>query len=300
MASVCDRFMRDYVEVRLKPNTRRDYARALEKHVKPAFGAFKVVDVTRADVAQLHHKMRKTPYQANRTLAVMSRMFNMCEIWGLRADGSNPCRLVEKNKERSRETYLSREQMRLLGEVLDECEGSGSESLYTVAAFRLLLLTGCRLSEIQNLKWSYVQAGTLVLPDSKTGPRRIPLPQSAIYLLDQLPRQMNNDYVICGEVPGQNMINLQKPWRRIRQRAGLDHVRIHDLRHTYASRAVQKGLSLAILGQLLGHASAQTTMRYAHLDDQTKREASEFVTSTFEGLIVKPRPTGAPHLNVIK
>jgi integrase len=267
VASVCERFYRDHVLERCKPTTQREYRRSIDLFIKPEIGPFKIVDVTRADIAKLHHGLRDKPYQANRTLGVLSKMFNLTEVWGLRADGSNPCRHVPKYKEHRRETFLSVAEMARLGNVLHMAKTNETESVYVVAAFRLLILTGCRLREIQTLKWSYVHGGYLNLPDSKTGARRIPLPAAAQAVFDTLPRIADNEYVVVGEIEGQHITDLQRPWRRIRESASLDHVRIHDLRHTYASNALMQGLNIAMVGKLLGHTQIQTTMRYVHLAD---------------------------------
>lgn len=304
VATVCERFYRDHCLERLKPSTQAEYKRSLDLFIKPEIGAFKIVDVTRADVAKLHHSLREKPIQANRTLGVLSKMFNLCEVWGLRPDGSNPCRHVRKYPERKRETFLSREQLAELGKVLTNAQADGSESVYVVAAFRLLVLTGCRRGEIQTLKWSHVGNGYLNLPDSKTGARKIPLPQDAIDLLERLPRTADNEYVIAGEVEGQHITDLERPWRRIRELAKLDHVRIHDLRHTYASNAISQGLSIAMVGKLLGHTQIQTTMRYAHLADAEIRDAAKLVGGSLgTAMIVPPPPVVDPPIyadNVVR
>jgi len=146
-----------------------------------------------------------------------------------------------------------------------------------VFAFRLLILTGCRLGEIRTLKWEYIKGKHIELPDSKTGYKRLPINNEVIAILGTIPKQENNEYVICGSVEGQPVINLQKSWRRIRAKAGLDDVRIHDLRHTFASHAVMGGTPLAIVSKLLGHSQISTTMRYAHLADKELLEASNFI-----------------------
>jgi len=213
--------------------------------------------------------------QANRTLGVLSKMFTLCEVWGLRPDGSNPCRHVPKYREEKRERFLSGPELRRLGDTLARIEAEGLEPAPVIAAFRLLLLTGCRLGEIQTLQWSFVTARYMDLPDSKTGARRVPLPPAARAILDALPRQEGNPYVITGTVPGQPISDLQKPWRRIRAEADLPDVRIHDLRHTYASNAVADGMPIQMVGKLLGHTQLQTTMRYAHLADDPVLKAAE-------------------------
>lgn len=275
VAALCERFLETHVKERCKQKTGRDYRSVIERLVIPAIGGFKVVDVARKDIADLRHKHRDTPYQVNRMLSVLSKMFNLAEVWGLRPDGSNPCRHVQKYREVKRERYLSQAELLRLGEVLAEVEQDGSESIYVIAAFRLLILTGCRLGEIQTLKWEYVTEFGMELPDSKTGARRIPLPQSARDVLAALPRPLGNPYVIAGKLEGQHITDLQHPWRRIRERAGLDDVRIHDLRHTYASNAVSSGMPIQMVGRLLGHTQLQTTMRYAHLADDPVRRAAE-------------------------
>ena len=159
-------------------------------------------------------------------------MFSLAEVWGLRPDGSNPCRHVKRYKERKRERFLSPEETERLGEVLREAE---SEMPSAVAAFRLLLLTGCRLSEIQFLRWEYVKDDCIELPDAKTGGRVVPLGPEARAVLAGLPREDGNPWVIRGRLPGSHITDLQKPWRRIRARAELEDVRIHDLRHSCAA-----------------------------------------------------------------
>jgi len=275
VASVGARFLREHVALRCKPSTAGEYRRALELFVNPAMGNHKIVDVARADIAKLHHSLRDRPYQANRVLGVLSKMFTLCEVWGLRRDGSNPCRHVPKYREEKRERFLSAQELRRLGQTLSDLETAGLETVHVVGAFRLLVLTGCRLSEIQTLKWAYVSARYLELPDSKTGARRIPLPPAAQTVLAALPRDPSNPFVICGAVAGQQVTDLQKPWRRIRAAAGLDDVRIHDLRHTYASNAVANGMPIQMVGKLLGHTQIQTTMRYAHLADDPVLRAAE-------------------------
>lgn len=300
VAAVCERFFQDHVLERCKASTQGEYRRSIDLFIKPALGTFKIVDVTRADVAQLHQSLRDKPYQANRTLGVLSKLFNLVEVWGLRPDGSNPCRHVRKFREQKRERFLSGGELQRLGEVLTACEQDGSETPYVVSAFRLLVLTGCRLSEIQTLKWEYVTAAYLELPDTKTGARRIPLPPAAQAILQALPRERDNPYVIAGALPGHHVTDLQKPWRRIRARAGLDDVRIHDLRHTYASNAVMQGMSLPMVGKLLGHTQIQTTMRYAHLADDPVRQAAEQISGSLSAAINAAPVEGKTRLRLVK
>lgn len=275
VAALSERFYSQHALERCKPSTQREYRRMINQFIVPAIGNFKIVDVERKDIADLHHKFRGIPYQANRTLGVLSKMFNLAEIWGLRPDGSNPCRHVPKYREKKRERYLSDAELQRLGQTLTDIDADHSEAPHVVAAFRLLILTGCRLGEIQTLRWEYITDRGMELPDTKTGARRIPLPQSARAILSALPRTDGNPYVIEGKNPNAHISDLQHPWRRVRNRAELPNVRIHDLRHTYASKAVSGGMPIQMVGKLLGHTQIQTTMRYAHLADDPVNQAAE-------------------------
>jgi integrase len=280
-----DRFFEQHATERCKPSTQKEYRRCIDLFIMPAMGTAKLMDITRADVSELHHRLKDKPYQANRVLGVLSKMFNMAEVWGLRADGSNPCRHVAKYPERKRERYLSQIELRRLGEALNEAQRDGTETPFMIAAFRLLILTGCRLGEIQTLKWEYITPLGMELPDSKTGARRVPLPQAARDILAGLSHVEGNPYVIAGKLPGAFATDFQHPWRRIRSRAGLHDVRIHDLRHTYASNAVSSGMPIQMVGKLLGHPQLQTTMRYAHLADDAVRQAAEENAARLSALV---------------
>ena len=183
-----------------------------------------------------------------------------------------------------RERFLSAEEFRRLGAVLDEILEDGSETRSAVAAIRLLMLTGCRLSEIQTLRWEHVdvETGELRLRDAKTGGRAVPLAPSAVRLLESLPREEDNPWVIAGKKPGNHLTDLQHPWRRIRARAELDGVRIHDLRHSFASRALALGEGLPMIGKLLGHTQVQTTARYAHLARDTVKTSAARIGDSIE------------------
>lgn len=239
---------------RRKPRTQDAYRRTLDGFIIPAFGAFKVADVARSDIAVLHNKHGAIPYQLNQMLNILSKMFNLAKVWGFRPDGSNRCRHVPKYPERNRERYLSTTELQQLGHTLDAVEADGTETPFIVAAFRLLLLTGCRLREIQTLKWQYITPCGMELPDSKPGARRIPLPQAARDVLAALPRAADNPYVIASKLAGRRATDLEHPWQRIRQRAELPGVRTRDLRDTYALNAVSSGMPIQMVGRLLGYA----------------------------------------------
>jgi integrase len=276
VAELADRFLREHVAQHCKLRTAEDYERAVERYIKPTLGHHRIGDVTRADVVSFHHRHRNHPYQANRSLAVLSKMLNLAEAWGLRTDGSNPCRHVKKYHEHKRERYLTTLELQRLGTALTNAQAQQTESPFVTAAIGLLVLTGARLSEILTLRWDYVDlAGAVLrLPFSKTGAKLVYLNDAAIRLLQTMPRMAGNPYVIAGNKAGSRLINLQKPWRRLRALAGLNDVRIHDLRHSYASVAAGAGMSLPIIGKLLGHTQPATTQRYAHLAPDPVHAAS--------------------------
>lgn len=300
MKGLGERFLKEHVAVRCKPSTQYEYKRSVELFINPKLGTRKVTDIERRDIAELHHFFSHIPYQANRTLGVLSKMFNLAEVWGLRPDGSNPCLHVKKYPEQKRERFLSPNEFAALGKALREVEQDGSESQSAVDAIRLLMLTGCRLGEIMTLKWNYVdlKARELRLPDSKTGAKIVHFGKAAADVVKGIEKLEDNPYVITGKKEGSRLTDLQHPWRRIRAKAGLDDVRIHDLRHSYASGALALGEGLPMIGKLLGHTQVQTTARYAHLANDPVKTAAGRVSDTIGaamlGKIKKPRRTGAP------
>ena len=279
VAEFAERYVTQHAEAKKSSKSTVHDRRMLERFVLPAFGKHKLAEVTRADVVKLHHRLKDTPYQANRVLALLSKMFNLAESWDLRPDGTNPCRHVEKYRERNRERFLSEAELARLAEVLAAAERTRTESPGVIAAIRLLLFTGARLSEILTLRWEHVdvEGQCLRLPDSKTGAKVVYLPPAALEILTALDRHEDNPYVIAGAKLGSHLINLQKPWRRIRANAGLDDVRLHDLRHSFASMAVAGGLTLPVIGALLGHTQPATTARYAHLADDPLKQAANLI-----------------------
>jgi len=278
LGQLIDLFLSEHVDAKLKSSTATEYRRLCRLYVTPTLRRRSVTDIARSDIARLHLAI-ESPYQANRTLALLSKFFNWCERYGYRPDSSNPCRHIEKYKEQRRERFLSPVELARLGEALAEAETNKTTSPYVVAALRLLVLTGARLSEILTLKWSYVEFDNILLrlPDSKTGAKVIYLNAPALQILTDLPRLEGNPFVICGKREGARLINLQKPWRRIREAAGLEDVRIHDLRHSFASVAAGSGQSLPVIGALLGHSQPQTTARYAHLAADPLRAANDAI-----------------------
>ena len=279
LAGLAERFMRTYAERRLKPGSVVEYRTMLDKYILPALGGMALSEVGRAEISAFHHGMRGMPSRANTSLHVLSRMFTLAEAWDLVPPGRNPCRGTPLYKTRSRERFLTTQEYRCLGQALTEAEADGSNWPPAIQAIRLLLLTGCRVSEILNLEWDDVDrtAGVLRLKDAKSGPRMVPLTNPVRRVLDTLPRKQGEPWVILGQKPGRNLRSLQYYWRPIRERAGLDDVRIHDLRHSFASRALALGESLYTIGKLLGHATVTTTARYTHLMLTAEKDAASRV-----------------------
>jgi integrase len=289
VAALVESFMAEHVEAKRKGSTAAEYRRLLDKIILPALSRRKVADVTRADIGKLHHANRAAPYQANRVLAVLSKMFTLAEQWELRPNGSNPCRHVEKFAERKRERMLSADELGRLGEALADYEGSP----HVTAAIKLLVFSGARLGEILGLRWEWIdfERGEARLPDSKSGEKTLHLPPPALAVLAELPRIEGNPYVIVGGVPGATLVNLEKPWRAIRKAAGLEDVRLHDLRHAFASVAAASGMGLPIIGKMLGHTQAATTHRYAHLASDPVKAAA----ATVAGKIAAAMSAGNGH-----
>ena len=284
---LAERFDKEHVSVRVKETTAKGYRRLIERTILPALGRHRVTEVTRADIAKLHHDLRHIPYEANRCLEVISKMFSLAEMWGLRPDGSNPRKHIKKYAEEKRERFLSPAELKRVGDVLREMDDEGIELSSAIAAARLLILTGCRLGEIMTLQWEHVDlAGrALRLPNSKTGAKVVHLGQPAIDVLTGIKKVDKNPWVIVGTLPGARLTDLQPFWQRVRARAGLKDVRIHDLRHTFASTAVASGQGLPMIGKLLGHTQVQTTARYAHLAADPVRTAADAVANTLSNAL---------------
>lgn len=292
MKDFCARYLEQYAAAKKKASSAELDRKNIQNHVIPLIGQKFVDELKPTDIEAFKNAVRegKTaprdakakrkaqggglvvrggPGVANRCLTLLSTMLNLAERWGLRPKASNPVKGVARYIEKPKERYLSVDEFRKLAETLDQFEREEAESIYATTAIRLLIATGARLSEILTLKWDHVQfeRRRLRLPDSKTGAKTIELTPQAVDLLKSLTRIDGNPHVIVGRRHGQHLIDLQRPWQRIRGAAGLLDVRIHDLRHSFASLAIQNGLSTDVIGKLLGHRSSETTRRYAHLAD---------------------------------
>ncbi|MCE2453165.1 MAG: tyrosine-type recombinase/integrase [Nitrospinae bacterium] len=279
VAGLAERFMRAHVKSHCKPGTALAYRSVIDVRILPALGTMTLDEVGRAEVSALHHSLRETPAMANAALGLLSKMFKMAEAWGLTPPGRNPCRGLRRYRVRSRERFLAPEEFRRLDRALKDLEAEGKAWPIAVAAIRLLVLTGCRRSEILDLRWDDVDhtTGEFRLRDAKAGPRMVPLTAPVKRVLEGVPRSPDNPWVIHRGNGKGRLGNLSYYWGTVREFAGLDDVRIHDLRHSYASRALALGESLSTIGKLLGHRHVVSTARYAHLMRDAEKAAANRV-----------------------
>ena len=279
VAELAERYIAEHASVKKKPRSMAEDMRMIKKLINPEIGNRKAGDITRADILALHHKYRKTPTQANRILSLLSKIMNLAEAWGIRPMNTNPCTHVERFKEKSRKRFLDSEELSRLGKVLKEIEDSGEEPKQALSAIRLLIFTGARMGEIVTAKWGYVKRDreVLELPDSKTDFKQILLSEPAMEIVNELIVLEGNEYLIPGQKSGTHLARLRDVWRRIREKAGLSDVRLHDLRHTFASTGVSSGINLPIIGGLLGHKSPAMTQRYAHLQVDPLHDAAKII-----------------------
>lgn len=274
-----ERFLRNYIAV--NPDNSRGAQR---------LGNLRIDQITRAQVSALHRSLAEKPRAANHLLAMLSVVFEEARKAGFLAkDAENPAQDIKRYKERKRERFLAGGEIARIGEAFAEVERHGTD-LFAIAAIRMLILTGCRKNEILKARWSWVdlERGFLNLPDSKSGAKPVYLGPAAIDLLRALPRIAGNPFVFPGRNEGDHFKALQHVWERVRVIAKLEpmqlpngkmeHVRLHDLRHSFASIAISGGASLPVVGKLLGHSQWSTTQRYAHLADDPLRRVNDLAT----------------------
>jgi integrase len=298
------------VERRRKPGTTKEYKRLWKKHILPALGTKPVSIIASADIRRLHRTLHETPYVANRVVARLATFFAYAIAEGAIPSKENPTQGTEFYPEEERERFLTKEEFGRLGSALTKAEQEGlppapehkskpkkaehqkhrpksadtpiPANPFAVAAIRLLALTGCRENEVLSLRWDAVdfERGHLRLDDSKTGKSVRPLGQSAAAVLEALPRVQGNPHVLPGLKPKDHLREIKRVWYAVRYAAKLEGLRLHDLRHSFASVSAAGGESLLVVRSLLGHKHVATTERYAHLgDDPVKRAANDTARS---------------------
>jgi integrase len=288
-----ERWLAEVVRPKRKPRTLADYERLLEQKIIPELGHLVIERVTKEDVLKLHLAMQKTPRRANYTVSTFRAMMTYAEDCGLRPPLSNPARRIEMYRERARERFLSEDEIARAADAIATAERSGKIGPHAAAGLRLALFTGARSGEVVAIKWMYVDWGRKLarLPDSKTNePRTIHLSEAAVEVIKTVPRV--GPFVIAGVMPDEPYKNLSRAWIKTRKLAGLHDVRLHDLRHSFASLAAGRGVSLQMIGKLLGHRVAATTQRYAHLARDAVAAVNDDIGEAMAKAIEtrKPRP----------
>jgi len=279
----------EYLEFCIKENKRpkslKEDRRMLNSILLKRFSFKKLDEITTHEIQQLHHELRDTLYVANRVRSLLHRMFNLAIQWKWMT--INPVRGVSKYKEQKRTRWLDDEEVQRLFSVLATYHNQSVANIV-----RLLILTGARYTEVVSATWNQfdLERGTWTKPDHSTKQQQmhhIPLSIQVIEILKHMKAKAEADFLFPGKIPGQPLKDIKKSWHTIRKAAGFPEVRIHDLRHTHASHLVSSGLSLSIVGKLLGHTQASTTQRYAHLADAPLRQATEFFGNKVERLTTK-------------
>jgi len=298
--SVASELYLNEIQHKRKPSTHREYKRLFEKEINPVIGKYQINAVTGADINNLHIKHASRPYQANRMLAVLSSFFSWCERNDHRQRKTNPCYGIEKYKEHPRDPgILTEEELECLGTAIRQYDEEhyylsppshqkkeveeqriNRCTPYVTGAIRMIILSGARKNEILHLKWKDIDLRYkfIRLQSSKTGQKTIYLSPPMIELLNSIPRMEGNPYVFCGKKQGQPLDNIKDAWGKIRKAAGMEHWRLHDFRHNYASTAVLDGCHLMVVGKILGHKNTKTTERYAHLANTPVQLANDAVS----------------------
>ena len=299
IAQLADKWLADYVRPKLKPRTVFDYERLLAQHILPALGQLSVARIERDDVVRLHVAMARIPRRANYTVATVRALVNFGIDLGLRPAGSNPARRIKMYRERTRERFLTEAEMVKAADAIEQAERAGKVGPHGAAGLRLALFTGARSGEITAIQWAHVdwERRLIRLPDSKTNePRTIHLSEAALEVLNTVPRI--GRFVIAGAKSDQPYRNLGRIWIDIRGDAGLQDVRLHDLRHSFASLAAGRGVSLQMIGKLLGHRVPATTARYAHLARDAVAAVNDELGAAMQAAIAKKAPPSSKVVNL--
>jgi integrase len=298
---LADRWMAEQVKPKRKPRTAADYDKLFKQHINPAVGRISVAALSWEDVSKFHSSMARKPRRANYAVSTLRALMTYAEKIKLRPPHSNPCKGIEFFRERARERFLSESEIGRAGEAIDTAEREGKIGPHAAAGLRLALFTGARSGEITAAQWFHIdwQRKLIRLPDSKTNePRTIHLSDAAIEVLRGISRR--GPYVIAGAKDGEPYKSLSRAWIIARSYTGLDDVRLHDLRHSYASLAAGRGVSLQMIGKLLGHKVLVTTARYAHLTRDAAAAVNDELGATMAAAIEKKKKAPAQDSTVVK
>ena len=267
-----------------KPSTFKAHEYTVQRYILPFFYDKKLEDIVTQDILRFKDFLGKVPGTYNKCFGLLHNAFKLAELWGYRPKNTNPCSGIQKHTDRKMQRFLREEELLRLEKVLEAEENSNTRSPYILGIIRMLMYTGCRRGEILTLKWEdvHMEDSYIQLKDSKTGARIVPLNGPAKRILGAARKQSDNPYVFCGGKNGNShVVNVEKAWQVIRHKADLNDVRLHDLRHSFASFAIKKGLDLYKVAKLLGHKNIHTTTRYAHLAREELIKASDAVGEVF-------------------
>ena len=272
VSDLAEDYLSRYAEIHKRARSIRDDRYMLHGVILPKIARLKVTFVERRDIENLYHSLKASPYRANRVLSLLSKMFSLAVEWKWRLD--NPVRGIPRYLEDKRERWLSTEELRRLLKALE-----GHPDQLSANAIRLLTLTGARKTEVLAATWDHfdLERAVWTKPSHHTKqkrPEHVPLGSTATELLLSMKRESEGKYLFPGRIPEEPLKDLNKFWKHLCRKAKIPNARINDLRHTYASHLVSSGLSLPLIGKLLGHTQPQTTARYAHLADSSLREAT--------------------------
>jgi len=313
-------YMTNHVEAKRKPRTAEGYEVLLRRHILPAIGTLRIIELRRRHIGAMHASI-ESKGAANRAISLTSATFNYAAAEHDHLElPPNPAKGITRNPEKGRERFLSETEFARLGETLALAETSGLPwepdfskpsakhapkpenrlriiDPFAMAAIRLLILTGARLREILAARrdWLDIERGFLNLPDSKTGRKTIFLSDAALAVLASLPKVQGNPHIIAGITEGRPRADLHAPWRAVRNAAGLDNIRLHDLRHSFASIGAGAGLGLPVIGKLLGHSTPAMTARYSHFGADPIRRAANAIGETISAAMAgkaMPKSTG--------
>ncbi len=280
ISELANRYLKEHVKRHNKPSTASEFERIVETRIKPRLGNLKISDLTRAKVKEFHNEKADAPYAANRELACLSKMMSLAAgDWELRED--NPCRGIRKYPERKREVFFSDEDLKNIGESMQELEQAGTEFEGCFRAIRLLATTGLRLGEVLNLRWDDFEPirGTLRLVDAKAGPRTVSLGSVVQELLAAMGR--TGSHICHAADPDEPLAKttLHRFWTLLKTKAGLPNSRPHDFRHTAGTFAAQAGLNAFMIRDLLGHKTMAMTGRYVERHADPMRAAADAVAN---------------------